>query len=288
MTAPRFVLSVLLCTALAIAPGAAQAPRTFATAEEAVRALTKAAAASNVDELLAIFGPGGQELIDSSDVATARKNREVFVVAAAEGWRLVDQGTARKTLVIGNENWPFSVPLVKAGSRWRFDAAAGKEEVIARRIGRNELAVIAICRGYVKAQQRYAQQGHDGNPAGLYATAFRSDPGKQNGLYWPAKRGEAKSPLGDLVAQAAAEGRPLGADRPTPFHGYYFKLLTSKGGFGLVAWPAQYDATGVMTFVVNQDGVVREKDLGPKTDAAVAGVASYSPDASWRAVSSAR
>jgi Protein of unknown function (DUF2950) len=290
MTAPRSALTVLLCMAFAVAPGVAQAPRTFATAEEAVRALTKAAAASNVDELLAIFGPGSQELIDSSDVATARKNREVFVVAAAEGWRLVDQGTTRKTLVIGNEDWPFSVPLVKTGTRWRFDAAAGKEEVLARRIGRNELAVIAICRAYVKAQQRYAQQGHDGNPAGLYATAFRSDPGKQNGLYWPAKRGEAKSPLGNLVAQAAAEGRPLGAegDRPTPFHGYYFRMLTSKGGFGLVAWPAQYDATGVMTFVINQDGVVREKDLGPKTDAAVAGMAGHKPDASWRAVPPAR
>ena len=290
MTAPRSALTVLLCVALAIALGAAQAPRTFATADEAVRALMKAAAASNVDELLAIFGPGSQELIDSSDVATARKNREVFVVAAAEGWHLVDQGTTRKTLVIGNEDWPFSVPLVKTGTRWRFDAAAGKEEVIARRIGRNELAVIAICRGYVKAQQRYAQQGHDGNPAGLYATAFRSDPGKQNGLYWPAKRGEAKSPLGDLVAQAAAEGRPLGseANRPTPFHGYYFRMLASKGGFGLVAWPAQYDETGVMTFVVNQDGVVREKDLGPKTDAAAAGLTGHNPDASWRAVPSAR
>jgi hypothetical protein len=290
MTAPRFVLSVLLCMALAIAPGAAQAQRTFATPDEAVRALIAATAASNVDDLLAIFGPGSQELIDSSDVATARKNREVFVVAAAEGWRLVDQGTARKTLVIGNENWPFSVPLVKTGTRWRFDAAAGKEEVIARRIGRNELAVIAICRGYVKAQQRYAQQGHDGNPAGIYATAFSSDPGKQNGLYWPAKRGEAKSPLGDLVAQAAAEGRPLGAgaNHPTPFHGYYFKMLTSRGGFGLVAWPAQYDATGVMTFLINQDGVVREKDLGPNTEAAVAGMAGHNPDASWRAVPSAR
>ena len=132
-----------------------------------MRALTKAAAASSVDELRAIFGPDGKELIDSSDAATARKNREVFIVAAAEGWRLVDQGTTRKTLVIGNEDWPFPVPLVKTGSRWRFDAAAGKEEVIARRIGRNELAVIGICHAYVKAQRRYAQQGHDGNPAGL-------------------------------------------------------------------------------------------------------------------------
>ena len=255
-----------------------------------LRALTTAAAASTVDELRAIFGADGQELFDSSDPATARRNREVFTVAMAEGWRLLDQGTNRKTLIVGNEDWPFPVPLVKSGSYWRFDTAAGKEEVLARRIGRNELAVIAICRAYVKAQHRYAQQGHDGKPAGLFATALRSDPGKQNGLYWPTERGQPRSPLGDLVAQAAEEGRPMGTDaeRPTPFHGYYFKMLTSPGGFGLVAWPVEYDATGVMTFVVNQDGVVREKDLGAKTHAAVAGIASYKPDKSWKPVAPAR
>ena len=290
MIAPRFAATVLIGIALAIAPGTAQTQRTFATPEEAVRAITLAASLSSVDELLAIFGTGGKELVDTSDVATAVKNREVFIVAAAEGWRLVDQGTTRKTLVIGHEDWPFPVPLVKTGNRWRFDTAAGKEEIIARRIGRNELAVIGICGAYVKAQQRYAQQGHDGNPAGRYATAFRSEPGKQNGLYWPTKRGEPKSPLGDLVAQAASEGRTLGSEqgRPSPFHGYYFKMLTSPGGFALVAWPAQYDATGVMTFVVNQDGVVREKDLGPKTDAAAASLSSYNPDASWKPVSTVR
>ena len=125
-----------------------------------------------MDELRAIFGPEGQELIASSDAATARRNREVFTVAAAEGWRLVDQGANRKTLIVGNEGWPFPVPLVKSANRWRFDAAAGKEEVLARRIGRNELAVIGICRTYVAAQQRYAQQGHDGKPEGLFATTL--------------------------------------------------------------------------------------------------------------------
>ena len=286
-TRPLFAVAAI-CIALAIAPGAAQTQRSFATPDEAVRALTAAAAASSVEEMLAIFGPGGQQLIDSSDAATARKNREVFIVAIGEGWRLVDEGTTRKTLVIGNEDWPFPVPLVKSGTRWRFDAAAGKEEVLARRIGRNELAVIGMCQAYVKAQRRYAEQGHDGKPAGLFATAFRSDPGKQNGLYWTSGRGEPKSPLGDLVAQAAEEGRTLGTNRPSPFHGYYFKMLTSKDGFGLVAWPAQYDVTGIMTFVVNQEGVAREKDLGAKTDAAVAGMTSYTPDASWRPVSSGR
>ena len=252
----------------------------------------------------AIFGAEGQELIASSDAATARRNREVFTVAAAEGWRLLDQGTNRKSLIVGNEGWPFPVPLVKSGKSWRFDTAAGKEEVLARRIGRNELAVIGICRSYVAAQRRYAQQGHDGKPAGLFATTFRSDPGKQNGLYWPAAPGQPLSPLGDLVAQASAEGRPIGTDRarPTPFHGYYFKILTAQGsaapggaksyvvngemsaGFALVAWPAQYDATGIMTFAVNQDGTVHETDLGAKTDATVAAMTAYNPDASWRSV----
>ena len=290
----RCVAAVALtCVVLAgesqiVAQGAVQ--KSFVFPEDAVRALTIAAGASNVDELLAIFGPDSKELIASSDAATARRNREVFTVAIAEGWRLQDESPTRKTLVIGNEDWPFPVPLVKTAGRWRFDTAAGKEEVLARRIGRNELAVVAVCRTYVKAQRHYAEQGHDGQPAGRFATAFRSDPGRQNGLYWPDKRGQPRSPLGELVAQAAEEGRSIGADResPSPFHGYYFKMLTSPGGFGLVAWPVEYNATGVMSFIVNQDGVVREKDLGPKTDAAVAGMTKYSPDASWRAVSPAR
>jgi hypothetical protein len=291
----RFALFVtMLCVALVSGPAVidAQKPsqRTFPTPEDAVHALTTAAAASTPDELLAIFGAEGQELLDSSDPVTARRGREVFTVAIAEGWHLENQGANRKTLVIGNENWPFPVPLVKSGSAWRFDTAAGKEEVLARRIGRNELAVIATCRAFVKAQHQYAATAHDGQPAGRFATAIRSDPGKQNGLYWPTKHGEPRSPLGDLVAQAAEEGRQIGPapERPTPFHGYFFKPLTLPDGFAIVAWPAEYDATGVMTFVVNQDGVVRQKDLGPKTDATVAGIASYKPDKSWPPVAPVR
>jgi hypothetical protein len=283
-----------VCIALATQPGVLDAQKTaqrsFATPEEAVRALTTAASASNVDELRAIFGPDSEELIASSDPATARRNREVFSAAIAEGWRLENQTATRKTLVIGNEAWPFPVPLAKSAGGWRFDTAAGKEEVIARRIGRNELAVVAICHGYVKAQRRYAEKGHDGKPAGLFATAFSSEPGKQNGLYWPAKRGEPKSPMGDLVAQAAEEGRPIGTSGagPTPFHGYRFKMISSPDGFGLVAWPAEYDVTGVMTFIVNQDGIVREKDLGRDTPTTVGAMTKYSPDASWRPVAPAR
>lgn len=266
---------------------AAQTPaqRTFASPDEAVQALVTAAKASDVDALRAIFGPESQELIASSDPANARMNRKVFAAAYKERHNLADEAPDRKTLVIGNEDWPFPVPIVKEGNTWRFDTAAGKEEIIARRIGRNELAAIDTCRAYVTAQQRYAAVGHDGKPAGAFAALLRSDPGKQNGLYWPAKHGEKLSPLGDLVATAQSEGRTLDpSGAPTPLNGYYFRIVPAQGKAmpALVAWPAQYDVTGVMTFVVMQDGVVREKDLGSGTDAAARSVKGGKPDASWR------
>ena len=300
----RAVLICAVLSAYSVVIAAQGAQRTFPTAEGAVQALIDAAKTGNLTDLLALFGPDGEELIASSDASTARANREVFTVAAGEGWRLVDQDPDRMTLVIGNEGWPFPVPLLREANSWRFDTAAGKDEVIARRIGRNELAVIGVCRAYVAAQQRYALQGHDGKREGLFATALRSDPGKQNGLYWPTERNQPRSPLGDLVAQAAAEGRQTGTDhgQASPFHGYHFKILTAQGaaapggaksyvvngemssGFALVAWPAQYDATGVMTFLVNQDGIVYEADLGPKTAAVAGALTAYNPDASWRQV----
>ena len=275
--------------------------RTFPTPEDAVKALIETVKGGNLESLLEIFGPEGKELIDSSEPAIARQNQQVFTVAVREKWHLEDTAPDRKTLVIGNEDWPFPVPLVKAGNGWRFDTAAGKEEVLARRIGRNELAAIDATRAYVTAQRRYAEAGHDGKPAGLHAAKFQSDPGKENGLYWPTTRGQKRSPLGDVVAQAAAEGRPVTGNAPqsSPFHGYYFKILTAQGsaaqggaksyvvkgemsgGYALVAWPAQYDATGIMTFIVNQDGVVREKDLGARTDASARMMTTYNPDSSW-------
>ena len=278
--------------------------RTFASAEGAARTLVDVVKKRNVDELLAIFGQDGKELLETADPATARMHRDVFTVAAAEQWHLTDDSPHRKTLVIGHENWPCPVPIVRAGTTWRFDTAAGKEEVIARRIGENELAAMDSIRAYVTAQRRYAEQGHDGNAPGVYATKFRSDPGTQNGLYWPVPRGQKRSPLGDLVAEAAEEGRLGSGDRtrPSPFHGYYFKILAGQGaaatggaksylvngrmsgGFALVAWPADYDTSGVMTFIVNQDGIIRQKDLGPGTDTAARKMAHYSPDASWRVV----
>ena len=281
MIARALLISVLIGTA-----AAAQAPRaaTFATPEDAVKALAAAVKAGQIAELARIFGPDSEELISSADPATARNNRAVIAVAFREAWRLVDEPDGRKTLVIGNEDWPFPIPLVKDGTAWRFDTAAGKEEVIARRIGRNELAAIETCKAYVTAQLRYAAAGHDGKPAGQYAAKFRSDPGTENGLYWPTARGQKRSPLGDLVADAALEGNALAGAAPQPLHGYYFRIVSAKGGFGLVAWPAQYDVTGVMTFLVNQDGAVREKDLGPGTDAAARKMTVYNPDSSWTAI----
>jgi len=283
---------------------AQDSPRTFQTPDDAARELIRVVKAGKIEELIALFGRDGQELAAGSDPATARNNREVFIVAAAEGWRLVDEGSTRRTLVVGNEGWPFPIPIVKDGTAWRFDTATGKEEVIARRIGRNELAVIETCRTYVAAQKRYAQQGHDGKPAGLYARSIRSEPGKQNGLYWPVVRGQKRSPLGDLVAQAAEPEHPLAttAGRPSTFQGYYFKILTEQGpaapgaaknyivngemsgGFALVAWPAQYDVTGVMTFIVNRDGIVYQKDLGLETESIAKSTTRYNPDPSWQRV----
>ena len=301
------MISAILIAALSCAapqPPPSPAQRTYSTPEEAVRALIDVVKKGNLDEMLVMFGPEGKELAETSDPVTGKRHREVFTVAASENWHLEEMGADKRTLVVGNENWPFPIPIVKEGNAWRFDTATGKEEVIARRIGRNELAVIQACRTYVLAQQLYAKHGHDGNPSGIFATSFRSNPGKQNGLYWPAARGAARSPLGDLVAEAELEPRAASpaTAKPAPFHGYYFKIMTAQGanapggasdyvvkgrmsgGFALVAWPAQYDTTGVMTFIVNRDGSVHESDLGPDTAKVAQAMTSYDPDSTWKVV----
>jgi len=287
--------------AVGVACGAARAPQTFAVPEDAVAALLKAAQQDTVDDLLTLFGPDAKALVQSSSPAVARRNRQVFVIAMAEGWRLVDEPNGRKVLVVGNESWPFPIPLVRGQRGWRFDLAAGADEVLARRIGRNELAVIQVCRKYVAAQRLYAASGHDGRPAGRYAKSLRSDDGRQNGLYWPAAPGEKSSPLGELVAEAAQEHEPLDPSRPgpLPFHGYHFAILTAQGasapggprdylqngeltgGFALVAWPAQFGVTGIMTFVVAEDGTVYQKSLGDQTFAVARALKRYDPDPSW-------
>ena len=308
----RVAAALVLAAAPALAaappaprPSAAPAavPHTFATPEDAVQALLKTVKSGDLPALIALFGPGGQDLVDTSDPATGKRNRQVFVAAAKEGWRLTEAGSNRKELVLGNEAWPFPVPLVHGPKGWAFDAAAGKEEVLDRRIGRNELAVIQVLQEYVAAQRTYASTGHDDKPAGLYARRFGSTYGTQDGLYWPTLHGHAFSPLGVLVAKASEEGYHVHeGEGPSPLYGYYFRILEGQGpaapggaveyvkdgamsgGFALVAWPVHYDATGIMTFVVNRDGIAYEKDLGPETATAVALVTRYDPDKTWHRV----
>lgn len=299
----QFLWPIAALCLLVVTPAGAQSRdgRAFPTPDAAARALAHAAKAEGVDELLAIFGATGRDLLDTSDAATSTRNRETFAVAFAEEWRFEDLGPDRKELVIGRESWPFPVPLVKTSRGWVFDTSAGKEEILDRRIGRNELAAIQISRAYVNAQRKYAASGHDGKPAGIYAQRVASEPGTENGLFWPAAHGKPVSPLGDLVAQAAADGHTRDATQSgrSPFHGYFFRILTAQGpsasggaksyvangemngGFALIAWPAQYDVTGVMTFVVNQDGIVFEKDLGPETGTKAAALTRFDPDLTW-------
>ena len=209
------------------------------------------------------------------------------------------EGDDKVTLQVGMEDWPFPVPVVRRDGAWYLDGAEGADEIVYRRIGRNELGAIAVCRGYVEAQHEYAASDHDGEGAGIFAHKLVSDPGTQNGLYWEAVEGEAESPVGPFVASAAAEGYQAGGGA---YHGYryrslfrqtdnanggaldYFDKGVLKNGFALIAWPADYGASGVMTFIVNQDGVVFQKDLGEDTEAAVAAIDAYDPDSTWIAV----
>ena len=294
---------MMLPAALSAENGAAQqSQKRFAKAEEAVQSLVKAAKTDNKAELLAIFGAEAEDLLSSGDPVADRRAREVVLVAFNERWRLVSLSPSAKTLLIGNEEWPYPVPLVKDSGGWRFDTAAGKEEILFRRIGRNELSTIRACRVYVRAQKEYAAKGHDGKAAGLYAQKFGSQAGKQDGLYWKVGPGEELSPLGELAAQAALEGYSRDRAGPIPFHGYLFRLLTAQGpdapegarnyiskeemrsGFALIAYPAEYRKSGVMTFIVNQDGVIYEKDLGEETVQLASQVKEYNPDTSWRKI----
>lgn len=298
-------LSAVVALVLTVVLSAGQADQqVFQSPEQAVAALLDAVKARDLNAVVAIFGADGRDLAASSDPATGERNREVFAAAMAEGWSLAERGAEARELLVGNEAWPFPVPIVRRQDGWRFDTAAGREELIARRIGRNELAAIRVCRTYVSAQRIYAARGHDGQPPGAYARRFLSEPGTENGLYWPANSGRKRSPMGDLVAKAADDhaSRVASRDAPVPFHGYRFRILEGQGaaapggpveyvvdgrlfrGFALVAWPAEYDVTGVMTFIVNSDGVVHERDLGPETSASVAAVDRYDPDPTWRRV----
>jgi len=295
-------LTVLVMLALPAWAARPEGQRTFASPDEAGAALVAALAAGDLPALRAIFGPGSDTLISSGDPVEDAGRRQEFAAKAQQLTRIDREGDARAELVVGQDEWPFPVPIVKTGEAWRFDTAAGKEEIINRRIGRNELRAIETIRAVVEAQQDYAAVDRDGKGAGAFASRFLSRAGKQDGLYWQTAAGEPESPLGSLVADAAAEGYRRKGDRPTPFHGYYYRMLTAQGpqapggaksylksgrltgGFALVAYPASYGVSGIMTFVVNQQGVVFQKNLGPKTAAIAGSMTRYDPDKTWTPV----
>jgi len=292
---------VLLALALPLGARAAE-EQTFATPQDAVNALVTAAGNHDTNALHAIFGPLGHDLI-SPDAVQATEEYKMFVQRLTEKTQLATNSDANVTLEIGTDGWPFPIPLVKQDGQWFFDTAVGKEEILARRIGMDETGAINVCNTYVEAQREYASQDRMGDGVLAFAQYLRSTPETRDGLFWPAKPGEELSPLGPLVAQARVEGYHRTAkmlnDEQAPYHGYYFKILTRQGkhapggkysyiingrmiaGFAFVAWPAEWGNTGMMTFIVNQQGKVYQNNLGPRTAKIAQGMITYDPDATW-------
>jgi len=275
----------------------------FATPDDAARALVAAVRSADTRRIHEVLGPGTHRLVLSGDPVADQKARDYFVAAYDNRSKIEPDGDAKARLFIGEKDWPFPFPLVKSAEGWKFDARAGAEEILNRRIGRNELAAIQVCLAYVDAQHEYALT--EGNRNGLrsYATKLVSTSGGKDGLYWPTGDGEPSSPLGPLSAKAKAEGYGKGMNAESePYHGYFYKVLTRQGshapggaydyvvdgrmigGFALVAYPARWGASGVMTFLVNHDGVVYQKNLGRGTTALALGMTSFNPDSSWSKV----
>ena len=291
------VAGVGLVALAAALPMAAQ--RAYDTPKQAADALIAAAAKNDTKTLIAILGPEGKPLVDSGDAVSDKSDLATFVQKAKEKtaieYDIADPDVA--ILVVGNDDWPSPVPIVKGtGGKWRFDSKSGAREILARRIGGNELDAIAILRGYDDAQLEYASVEHDGSGMLQYAQKFISEPGKQDGLSWKNADGTYGGPMGDEIAEAVAEGY---TDKTKPYNGYYFKILTAQGpsapkgarnyvvrgamigGFAMIAWPATYDNTGIQTFIVNQDGIVYQKDLGPDTATLAPQITAYDPDKTW-------
>jgi len=283
------------------ATASAAAVRTFDSPQQAADSLIDAADKFDGPALVQIFGPGGEDIVFSGEFAQDRKHAADFVAEAREKKTVsVDSKTGtRAFLLVGNEDWPFPVPIVKRGNKWSFDAKEGREELLYRRIGSNELDAIAICHGYVEAQHDYAFRMRQGYDVNQYAQRIVSTPGTQDGLAWQESDGTWSGPIGEKIARAIEQGYTIGAD---PYHGYFFKILKGQGpdaplgqmdyvvkgvmigGFALIAAPAEYAVTGVQTYIVSQDGVVYEKDLGPKSIDAFEKMERFNPDKSWTPV----
>ena len=304
------ILALVFAAATALSASGASAatakaqPKTFASPEEAVKAMVDAMKAVDKAESSAIFGPGSESLISSGDDVEDKATRERFLKNYEEKNSLEKKGDDEVLLQVGKDDWPFPIPLRRKGSAWSFDTKAGKEEFLNRRIGRNELNTIDVLEAYVVAQREYAKKDWDGDGVYPYAQKIASTPGKKDGLFWEAREGEEASPFGPLSARAAQEGytRKTKSEKPSPYFGYHFKILKAQGkhapggaydyvvkgnmifGFGLVAYPAKYGSSGIMTFIVNQEGVVYQKDLGKGTAKAAKAIKRYDPDPTWKKV----
>ncbi|HTO52350.1 MAG TPA: DUF2950 domain-containing protein [Myxococcota bacterium] len=294
-------LAILVSAAfVAIAAGKTLPPEKFASPEAAADALAAAAKAGDSQSLLAIFGSSAAHLIDSGDPVADKNVRDDFAQAYDTKHSLEHPDGSKAVLVYGDDDFPFPVPIVKQGEQWAFDTEAGKHEILARRVGRNELAAIQVCLAFVDAEREYASVDRDGDGLLEYADKLISSPGKQDGLYWPTEPGQPESPMGELVAEARSEGYSPKQGERAPYHGYLYKLLTKQGkhaaggafdymvrkrmigGFALVAYPAEYANSGIMTFIVNYDDVVYSKDLGPDTAKIASAMTAFDPDDTWK------
>jgi len=289
--------AALLCASASVA----DAQQAFKTPDEAASALASAAKASDMKALTKVLGPDGEDIVSSGDEVADAATRQKFVAAYDAKHQIKMDDDNKATMIVGNDDFPIPIPIVRKDGQWKFDTEAGREEILFRRIGRNELDAIQSCLAYVDAQNEYAEKDRTGAGVKAYAQRIVSDQGKRDGLYWPTSQGEEPSPLGELVAQATAQGYKTDAGR-TPFHGYYFKILKKQGpaapggaldyvvrgnmigGFGLVAYPAEYRNSGVKTFIVSHSGKVYEKDLGPKTAKLAEQITAYNPDKTWQEV----
>jgi hypothetical protein len=301
MTRIAFGFATVFAAGLALLHANPQpAGQTFATAQEAAQALVDAAAHNDTAALLKLFGPAGRDIVESGDAAEDKAGRAHFAELAHAKLEVSPEpgNPNRATLIVGADDWPFPIPLVHKNGQWSFDAAAGRVEVLARRVGRNEMTAIDVCRGYVEAQMEYAAQDRNGDGVLQYAQKIMSSPGKKDGLYW---EGESDSlvpkAFADATAAMFAEGK-----KPEPYHGYYFHILKAQGpdaqggaldyvvkgkmigGFALVAYPAEYGVSGIKTFLVGHQGIVYEKDLGYATGALARQILSFNPDKTWKPI----
>jgi hypothetical protein len=299
------LLAALLacCASVSIVTGAfaAGTQRNFASPEEATQALAQAVRAQDRAAMLAVLGQDASSWISSGDAAADRAAVARFIGAYDARHRLV-QEDGKATLTLGDEDFPFAFPVVRQGGRWRFDTAAGKTEMLARRIGENELSAIKVLQAIVDAQLDYASADRNGDGVLSYAQKLNSSPGKHDGLYWPVEPGQPPSPAGELLARASSEGFQAKAGKPTPYHGYYYRLLKRQGkhapggaldyvvggreigGFAVLAYPARYGNSGIMSFIVNQDGKIYQSDLGPDTQAKALKMQEYDPGPGWTPV----